>query len=298
MKYILILLLWGITGAGYSQKKQSETFFPYQIIYAEQVKNTRGQEIKSLDLISMQDTLIISNGGFLSMIDQTGFPIEIKKDTSLVIVELYRLFYPLDKKRKNTKVNYTLRPYIEYLFISEGPQGRKFLLSQHGVIADGGGPDLEVFYPPLNKSIVIIFKDDLCIKWRPGGSDDYEVSIRNSFDEPLKTYYFTTNEMTLKADELKSLKRKESLLLITIKDRKTNNSSFQYGIKEFENTKIEYPYSCTIQKATHALMVAFQLETSRYDYKKEAEQYFKLAAQLSDKEFFKTMLSNFYNRRK
>jgi hypothetical protein len=45
-----------------------------------------------------------------------------------------------------------------------------------------------------------------------------------------------------------------------------------------------------------ALIAAFDLETGPRDFPKWAAQYYRLAAELSDKPFFKTMLDNFNKR--
>jgi hypothetical protein len=117
------------------------------------------------------------------------------------------------------------------------------------------------------------------------------------FDDKIRSYTSTTNDLRIDENEIEMLIGKEKALLFQIKDMETNRTSNQYILRRFPSDLVDFPYLCTPEKATYALIAGFYHEMSRDDHIKEAEKYFKLATELSNKEFYKTMLDNFKKRR-
>ena len=296
MRLFITLLLLAQFIATWGQKRYDDRNQPFQVIYAEHVENHAGKEISSLQMISIDEVLTLKQGGFLSMIHYFGYPIEFEGDTTIIIKEIQAQFDLLKEGKKKDKYSYLRRPNIEYLFINDGRQGRKEKLSSTGACHDCNF-DLEIIYPPKFRAAEVLFSDDLCLTWQSTDSKQYEVELQNVFDENVKTYSCSTNDLRISKHEIEALFEKESKLLVRIKDRATKKESNATFLRKFPSTIIDFPFPCMPEKATYALVAGFYMEMSHLDYNKEAEKYFKLATELPDKQFFKTMLDNFYKRR-
>ena len=296
MKGLIIILLIGQGIVTWGQKRYDDKNLPFQVIHSESVENSKGQEIKELDIIAIDEVLTIRQNGFLSMMHYFGFPLEISGDTVIKVKDIHTQFDLLNKRKKKAKYSYLTRPNIEYLFLTDGKLGRKNKLSNTGACHDCNF-GLEIIYPPQYKTSEVFVKGDLCLTWQPTSSKNYEIALTNVFDEKVKTYTSTTNDLKIEENEIKLLMDKEKVLLFQIKDLETNMTSLQSILREFPSDLVEFPYSCTPEKATYALIAGFYLEMSRLDNNKEAGKYFKLATELSNREFYKTMLDNFIKRR-
>jgi hypothetical protein len=294
MKYILTSLFLGLFFAICAQKPYDEKNLPFQVIIAENVENNQGKQINSLDLIPIDDIVTIRQGGFLAMINYFGLPIEIESDTTIIIKELQKAFDLLDGS-KTGKVNHSRRPDISYLFIADGDLARKHRLAMTGGCSDCDF-DLELIYPPKNGND-IFFSGDLCLRWHSTGSNNYVIKLTNVFDEQIETYASATNELKIDSAEITAMINREEALMLYIKDATTNKTSMNGVIKKFPSNTVTFPYECASQQATYALITAFFLEIGPRDFPKSAGAYYRLAAELSDKKFFKTMLENFNERR-
>lgn len=81
-----------------------------------------------------------------------------------------------------------------------------------------------------------------------------------------------------------------------IMDTAANQNSGAFVFQEFAGRGLEYPYTCEIKKASFALMAGLYLELSPRNYLDEAEKYYILATNLSDRQFYRDMLDNFRKR--
>ncbi len=284
MRLLITILFLGQLIETLGQKPYDDKNLPFQVVYAENVQNNEGQEVNNLQLISVNEVLTIRQGGFLSMIHYFGYPIEFEGDTTINIKKIQTQFDLLKRGKKKEKYSYLRRPNIEYLFITDGKQGRKYKLSSTGACHDCNF-DLEIIYPPKFKTSEIVFSNDLCITWQSTNSNNYEVEVKNLFDENIKTYSSTTNELKIDKEEINALIDKDKVLLLQIKDINSNNVSDFTILRKFPSSTFDFPFSCAPQKATYALIAGFYLEISARDYIKEAETYYKLATELSDKQF-------------
>jgi len=296
MRLLITILFLGQLIETLGQKPYDDKNLPFQVVYAENVYNDEGQKVNNLQLIPVNEVLTIRQGGFLSMIHYFGFPIEFEGDTTINIEEIQTQFDLLKLGKKKWKYSELRRPSIEYLFIDDGKQGRKNKLSSTGACHDCNF-DLDIVYPPKYKTSEIMFDNDLCIVWQSTNSNKYEVEVKNMFDEKIKTYSSTTNELKIDKEEINALADKEKALFFRIKDINSKNVSDVTIVRKFPLNTFDFPFSCAPQKATYSLIAGFYLEMFPVDHIKEAETYFKLATELSDKQFFKTMLDNFNKRR-
>jgi hypothetical protein len=297
MRYLLTILTLLQTIDSFGQKVNYDVVRPFTILYAENTNNGLGRIVKSLETVDIDDVLTIQNGGTLSLIHYTGFPIEINKDTTLVIRALQNAIVPVDEKKKKRVYSRTLvEPSIEHLFISKAIEGRKHKLQITGACMDCSF-NLEIIYPPRFVEQTLNYSGDLCIKWRPNTTESYKLSILNSPKDLIKTYSTTKNELTIKNEHLKGQSKLGNDLILIISDTVSRQSYGPLNFKEFSNDKLEYPYPCDIKKASYALMAGLYLELSPRDYFEEAEKYFILATNLSEKQFYKDMLDNFRKRR-
>ena len=288
MRYILTILTILQTVDAFGQKINNDLILPFQILYAENTKNRMGQNVKSLDMVGIDEVLTIENGGTLSLVHYTGFPIEINNDTTLVVRHLQNAIVPVGKKEKKKKYLETLvEPSIEHLFISKAIEGRKHKLQITGACMDCNF-DLEIIYPPRFTEQTPNYSGDLCIKWRAADSNNYKVQMLNTSD---RSYSSTKNELTIEDP----MTEKELVFMIT--DMTTGKNSGAFVFKKYVQESLEYPYPCEIKKASFALMAGLYLELSPRDYFEEAEKYFILATNLSDRQFYKDMLDNFRKRR-
>jgi hypothetical protein len=275
--------------------------FPFQVLYSDGTKNKAGKEIKSLDMVSINEVLTIKQNGTLSLIHYNGLPIQIDNDTTINIKELQETIEipqrEKSKKGKKSSLDPT-RPNIERLFISDSELAKKDKQSRTartGMCFDCDN-DLEVIYPPrLSNSLY--FKGGLCLEWRTSGSKRYRIEIKNIFGEFIDSISVSTNKLFIADKEFKEIMKNEEIASITILD--LENSRLRNGgvLKKYYYGKLEFPYSCQIDKATYAVMTGLYLEMLRWDYHSEAEKYYELATKLSDRTFYKIILEKFRQRR-
>jgi hypothetical protein len=296
MRSITTIFLLGLITTAVAQKRAVHNNAPFQVIYAENVEDSKGQAVKQLDIIPIHEVLTVRERGFLSMVHYLGFPVQIDSDTSITIADLDTQLTPVEKTRRDAKYTNAARPNIAYLFVSEGKAARRMKLSDTGACHDCNF-DLEIIYPPRYNAGHVLYKGDLCLTWQNTNASIYEVEIENFFGDKLKTYTSNTNSLRIDRVDLQELRKDGEDLLLRIKDLNTNKASVYFILKELTTDLVDFPYPCSIDKATTALMVGHYLEMSPRDYSNEAEKYFILAAALSDNEFYKTMLDNFKKRR-
>lgn len=291
MRYVIIIIILIAIIQANAQSGNSKPQ-PFQVLYAENTKNKSGTDIKSLDLICIDDTLRIQNGT-LSLIHYTGFPLEINSDTIIEIQKLHELIIDRDSKRKSKKrKSYAIygRPNLELLFILDKMQANIHKLSNYGSCMDCGP---NVIYPPER---IVHYKNDLCLKWENKSGNSTRVTISTMSNEILKDFTVDNNEISLDSTELNTLKgkTKETILLLSLKID-FEKSQTDIVIKKSKKN-LETPYSCSPRKATFALMAALYNEQPRFKSLADAERYYVLVAQLSDRKFYSDMLANFRKR--
>ena len=291
MRVVIIILTLIISGSSAAQ-----TLYPFQVLYAENAKLSDGKILKSMDMVSDKETIKISEGGYLALVHDTGFPIEIDGDTLLLISELDAIIKGPNIKRKSKK-------RFEMPRFDKGI-GLTYLLIRDKVNTtrrpcNDCGATIEITYPPFSNAYVL-FSEGLCLKWRPPDSDTYSIKVKNLFDDVLKEFKVDENQINISADDMDGLMENEKGILFEISGNYKSPSGIIFPstmlIKQFKNTKLSYPYSCELKSSAAALMVAYSFETSRYGNPKNAEEYYILATKLSSKKFYQEMLANYYSR--
>lgn len=292
-QFFLILFLLIQATTSYSQKGDDSKNLPFQVILADNVTDSRGRKVENLDLISINDQLTIGKGGILAMMHYSGFPIEIERDTIIKMIDLQKEFVLLKHDKKRDK--YFMRPNIEYLFINDSKQGRKAKLGMTGACHDCNTL-VEITYPPIISGGSVLTQANLCLEWESYESNSYQVDLKNLFDKNLKTYKLSGNTLFISESEIKELFDGNEGLLISISNLTDEQNSMLLGIKRFPSELIDFPFKCKPDKATYALITGFYMETSLLGNLAKSEEYFRLATELSDKDFFKEMLENFLKR--
>lgn len=144
------------------------------------------------------------------------------------------------------------------------------------------------------ENILTINKNNqtLCISWdkdyADNQSDSLSLKIKDINDRELDVIKTSKNEAKIDFSKYDS-----SLYIVSLIDEeldiKSEDFAVQYG------TLLEYrPCNCDLDKPIENLRMAYFMETHR-GYS-EATRYFKKAAQLSDKAFYKEMLKNHLER--
>jgi hypothetical protein len=282
--FALLFILHGVNGLGQNLK------FPFQIIYCEGVTNRSGETVRGLDLIWVDEILAVSRDGILAMIHYSGVPVEVMGDTTLMVKDLQVRFNLLFKSVQTD--HRFKRPDIEYLFIDGYDRAARARVGW--VPVNRESPLVDLLYPPSFKWGATFVSHDVCFRWTQTGAKAYTVELRNIFEDVLATYKVPSSELMIPAAEMDSIWTDGSPLVLTISAERLRirDQLIMRVPDEFKN----YPFGCSLDKATYALVAALHVEKSVVERKPDAERYFKLAAELSDRPFFKTMLDNFYKR--
>jgi hypothetical protein len=276
----------------HAQSAKGLESFPFQVIFAKDVKNGKGDNITALDLISANESLIIQENGELAMVHYFGFPVEFHGDTTISASALQEEFIALAEVSGELSMSRN-RPGIEYLFKRE--DDRKILATSS---CHSCNYDMEIIYPPRHHSRAIFLDNELCIEWRTTGSDNYTIEIKTVFDDSVATFYSSTNKLTISAEDVKRMLKHDSILHCVIKDESSKRESEITVMRGFGPQRIDYSFSCSVEKASYALMTAYFLEVSQRSYSKEAEDCYVLATQLSNQDFYDQMLDNFRERKR
>lgn len=267
---------------------------PFQVIYAENVETSKGEVVKSLDPVLRSEVLTIRPGGYLIMMHHFGFPVELDGDTILRVRDFNGEFEKLAEGRTMKDFLYRNRPNFDLLFITQHAMGQMTKLQARGAVHDG--PEIRIAFPPTSGA-EILYKGDLCLTWNQIGTDTYEVALMDSHEEVLKRYSSTMNTVKIEVNEIRQLTPKNGKLFVRIKQEKSGKQSRAFLLREFPAEHVEFQFTCETRKAVHALVVGFCMEMSEFDFSSEAERYYRLAAELSDKGFYRTMLENFLKRK-
>lgn len=295
MRVLIIILTLIISGSSSAQ-----TLYPFQVLYAENAKSSDGKILKSMDMVSIHESIKIENEGSIVLIHRSGFPIEINKDTIIRINELDEVISPPFsgksrlKKEKNIQWVWSRGIAIDFLLISDKILANKRKLSSLGLVSDQN-ENMEIIYPPMSTRQVN-FSNDFYVRWRPLGKENYSVEIKDMYDSVLSVITTNKSELKIPEIEMREIMKSKDMLLFTLKELKSKTVSNTFLVKEFDLKGIPNPYPSEIVKPSSALLMGFFLEISFWDYSKTAEEYYILATKLSSKKFYQDMLANYYSR--
>jgi len=287
----------------------AQTIPVFQVLYAEKASLSNGTILKSLDPL-LDETIHVADSGYLVLIHETGIPVEFSGDTIFSIRDIHTILDPpisetMKKKIRKTKDSPIRHRYqksvgLVYLFLSNGPEARKMILSRAGAVLDGGPPNNGVKYPPLIDHKLYFDGDMKIILWRGFEAEGVTAKITDIFDEELKSISLKDNEILLSKNELIQMVNKEKHKHVFIYLEDAQERQLPRGaafVTQFFTEKYKFPYSKEITTPAAALMAGYFLETyAHYEESKDALPYYELATQLSDKQFYKDMLSNYLKR--
>lgn len=287
----VIALMMSFSALAQTEKKDDKKNYPFQVIYAEGVTNSKGVALTSLDFVHQSDRLTVNQKGFLSMVHFLGFPIEVEGDTIVNVRQVREAMTPVKLKPKEIK--YRRRPNIDLLFSSNPNDRSKLFPPCHDC-----GTEMEVLYPPVIQGSFssVYYRGDLCLSWETTTASKYVVSMSNIFGDRVKVDTVKEARWTIPAREMDEMMGNERVMLFESHDIASPSNSFPVVIEAYPESITEFPYPCAITKATYALTAAMYIESVRGKNDNEAEKFFRLAIQLSDRNFFKLMLENFLKR--
>lgn len=269
----------------------------FQVLYAEKASLSNGTPLKSLDKL-LDETIHVADSGYLVLIHETGIPVEFNGDTTIILSEIHSILEP---KPKEMGSSYQRSVGVDYLFISQEVQAKKYRLSRTGAVHDHRL--VRSIYPPLIDGL-IYFDDDVKVVWQRGFVGiDLDINVVNVFDEKLKSSSINrVNDSTLLISKAELFYQNTDCIITfasfyeTERKRRKNGVGTAFFIRNFYTDKINFPYSAIIKTPAAALMAAYFYELASWGVSKEAQAHYELATQLSDKQFYKEMLSNYLKR--
>ncbi len=233
----------------------SQTIPVFQVLYAEKASLSNGTILKSMDPL-LDETIQVADSGYLVLIHETGIPVEFSGDTTFSLNDVHTILNPplsetMKKKIRTNKVSPIRHRYqksvgLAYLFLSNGPEARKIILSRTGAVLDGGPPKNGVKYPPLIDHKVYFDGDMKIILWRGFEAEGVTAKITDIFDEELKSISLKDNEILLSKNELVQMvnKEKHKHVLIYLEDAQERQlPRVAAFVTQFFTEKYKFPYS-------------------------------------------------------
>lgn len=279
----------------------------FQVLYAEKASLSNGTPLKSLDKL-LDETIHIADSGYLVLIHETGIPVEFSEDTTIVLGQIRAILDPpLTKKAKQrmTKSNsvdlrhsYQRSIGLNFLFITDEAEARNARPGPKACL-DCGHPNSGVRFPPLIDYKIFYTNKDAKIMWFPRfGTIRFILKFKNEFDEELmRPVEVMGNHYIFSINQISTQKNLTPTFFVYIEgNQKTREDNLVAIVAPFYSSKIDFPYSGEIATPAAALMAGYFYETTSLDISKDAKPYYELATQLSDKQFYKDMLSNYLKR--
>lgn len=282
----------------------------FQVLYAEKASLSNGTPLKNLDKL-LDGTIHVADSGYLVLIHETGIPLEFSRDTTIKLNEIHRILDPPMRDREKKKINrsevfvirhsYQRTIGLDYLLITNYAKARITQLSRTGTCMDCS-PNEGIQYPPLIGRRVY-FDDDVKIIWnlrhltnKPEPLSEFAVRFKNLLDDELRSIKVVGNKLILSKSEMIELMKGEPNVIFFVTD------SYEHGLpggvvmSPFYTKALRFPYSKEIKTASAALMAGYFYELASSGASSEAQSHYELATQLSDKQFYKEMLSNYLKR--
>ncbi|GIL23769.1 MAG: hypothetical protein BroJett042_22820 [Bacteroidota bacterium] len=279
------------------------------MLYAEKASLSNGTILKSLDPL-LDETIQVADSGYLVLIHETGIPVEFSGDTIISLIQLRAILNPPQSEKSRKRLNKNSIPLrhtynrsigLDYLTLSNPVEARKTRLSRTGSSMDSH-PTEGIKYPPLINGR-IYFGDDVKIIWDAQlftnqiiFKDGFKVRFENFFGDPIRTIDVEGRELVLSEGELFEITARDKNVIFYITDSFVHGMPRGVSMSPFYTKAIQFPYSKNITSASAALMAGFFFETTSLQDSIEARPYFELATQLSDKQFYRDMLSNYLKR--
>jgi hypothetical protein len=292
MRTVFVFIVIGCSTWTFGQKSDNNAFTPFQVVFSDSCINKIGNPVKNFELLSVDEVIHVK--GQISLIHETGIPIEFGKDTIIQLRWLHEKItpptIPKNKKSKNTGYVVT-RPKIERLLLTEGKQA---LDLAYGLCSDCHY-EIKIICPYVVNNKIFV-AGDLDIMWQSIEQDSFKIELKTIFDDEVLSSIILGTELHLDSATINRLLDKEGYLDLTI--RTVEKSMYLGGALI---SKYPFPgqieFNCDTKSAPIALLIGYFLEMKGKPLRDKAESYYKLATSLSKDSFFKDMLDNFYKRK-
>lgn len=265
---------------------QVSRLFPFQVLYAENAFiDEFGITVRQYSLLE-KDQKIYLRGGHIIFVDYQGKFYEVEGDS---ITNLKNISDQLGDG-ENTTVS--ARPDLKPLFSSFN----RYFNYETGHIHEDLYP-IRFDFISNEKHIKVAENKPVNLSWSVREDEElsgyFHIQIKNIFDEVIGSIETDTSFIELNLNEIKN---ESSLYLLRVSDKMNLGfSSIELAI-EVNNSSISYnnSFSDNPQSAVEALQIAYGYE--KMGNKKYAGIYYKMSADLSERQIYKTLLEKFNER--
>jgi hypothetical protein len=262
---------------------------PFQVIYADRARKVGDSaQVMRLKFLSTFDLIRIEDDGYLLLAHFSGMFFEFQGDTILDISKLSEQA----SQRLNNNLNAVEHPVnVQLLYQNKGKPNY-----YPGAVSGGcASYPIALISPATNSVEISATFPELCLSWESTSDkkpESFEIQIKNIFDELVDTIISETTTLNLNLSQYNS---ESGLYLLTIYDSQDHEiRSTELGIKV---GRVYYytPQTCDINTSLKALEMALYVESHHYYY--DASDYYKLAAELSERPIFTEFLNNYKMRK-
>ncbi|MCR9248966.1 MAG: hypothetical protein NXI20_01025 [bacterium] len=266
----------------YKQRNSDIGEYPFQVVFAENAKSSiTFNELDTLEKVYYQD-IIQLNQGHLILVHFTGKFLEFEGDTTVDVGLINNIL--IENLPKKLRWN---RPNIRDLYLD-------YDISY--VVLDGC---TDVSLVVLNTGVEnkIRSSHNCCVRWIPYSDyeiDTFLIEIKNVFDESIDEIMTTNNELAI---DFSNYENESRLYILRVSDKlniERTSNYFAVNIEDlpFESGQIE----CQFTSAVAALEYGFMAEHNHCVDFSDAEQFYKTAASLSEKEIYSYLYQRFKKR--
>lgn len=271
--------------------ESSPKFIPFTVVYAENVKKVGSLDtLGTLEDLGSEIILNLNDSSHLILGHYSGLLIEFNQDTLIDINELSAL---VNRQLDIESNEGSKRAIYNLLYSNNSSLSTK---RRQGVVHRCFEGNITYKFPAITQSYQVgIPKSSpkICLEWVTQEKHkelNITLEVRSIFNELIDSYKVSDTSGLL---DLSNYESESNLYVIELKD--TTNELFSIPIGIQLDSGIEYiPSNCDINTSIEALQTAYYLESHQFYY--DAGDYYELAADLSNKKFYKLMLENYRNR--
>ncbi|MEL6558867.1 MAG: hypothetical protein AAFQ94_11835 [Bacteroidota bacterium] len=295
---LIVLVGCAISNSGQSHKPSAPVYFnddksvnraPFQVIHAKNVSNQNGEQIdQKLQLIGIDDTVFLEDG-HLMLAHHLGEFFEFTGDTTIIIWDV--LYHHYGYVSSEIKARYNIDGLVD-------PEAFRYI---SGAVMRSYDSELEFVMMDSDESIINIRKgQSFCLRWQKMFEDSisdekgYQLVFKNIFDDVVHTVEASGNSMLIEG--LEDINSESGLMIFHVRTRGDEPlKSRETAVTFIRQPGFHHPTKCDVSNsAIKCLETAFLLDhTGGY---KQAEQFYKDAASVSDKKIYDDLLAGYYKR--
>lgn len=226
-KPLLLMALLVITSAFQPLQAQDTTFQVLAVHGDVKIKRTEAWlPLEAGQHISRQDLVKLNEGAYLGMVHHTGHSLELRKPGTY---EAHQLSSRLGERKLNTAAKYASL-YLSML--NEGSVKKPM----NGLERAVNGEQLVVYLP----NSVDVFNDEVILRWKDEAQLDeqYEVKLKNMFNEVLDTRVVSGTKTSLNFNDNKIARERMIIISVSSQDFKDQRSK-DYGMKQLTPEEAE-----------------------------------------------------------